>query len=312
MVRLHCPDAPPLLVRDWVQSAYARLTDYRPWSWTLRPGQLTWSDARTIAVTATIGSDEVTSAALFLPTDAGRQFRVGTYPIYTITVVNSTSSITLDQTFQGASDGAVSGQILDAYATMPADFGAFVTLTDPVNQRWVPWWMTEEELSLVDPTRVSAASTPRVLAAKSPSDYTGTLGQAQYEYWPIPEEEGSLSYYIRTRPTELVDSFVFKGVLAHRPDILQTGALAEAAKWPGTRDRPNPYFNLALARQLDQDFYALSTQLDLRDDDLNPQSLDKIPWQRINVWSWSFDTRLLQMTDATLGAYAGMGWYPDW
>jgi hypothetical protein len=151
------------------------------------------------------------------------------------------------------------------------------------------------------------------MAAQGLSQQTATLGQAQYAFWPLPTDAGSFQYYMRTRPVALADATAFTGVLATRGDVLQTGALAQAAKWPGTRERPNPYFNLALARQLDEEFLRLAMQLDLRDDDVNPMSLDRIPWQRWTAWSWAYNTQYLQMTDATLGAYWGMdGWYPSW
>ncbi len=313
MVRLHVPDAPVMLVRDWVQSTYAQLTDFRPWAWTWEPGQIVWQDSRDLAaVTVTLGSPTVTSAALFVAGDLGRQFTVGNFPIYTVAAVVSTSEITLDQPFQGTEDGSREATSLDAWTTMPETFGAFLAVVDQVNQRWVPWWMTTEELDLLDPTRTSYGP-PTVLASQGLSQQTATLGQAQYALWPLPTDAGSLQYYMRVRPAALTDDSPFKGVLASRPDVIQTGALAQAAKWPGTRDRPNPYFNLALARSLNEEFLTLLMQLDLRDDDVNPMSLDKIPWQRWTAWTWAYNTQYLQMTDATLGAYFGQdGWYPAW
>lgn len=311
LVRLHVPDAPMMLVRDWVQSTYARLTDFRPWTWTLEPGQMVWQDARTLTdVSVTLGSTQVTSVAgVFLSGDAGRQFRVGTFPIYTVARFVNSNTIDLDQPFQGTETGTVDAQIVDAWATLPENFGAFMAVIDQTNQRWIPWWMTTDELGLLDPTRQSSG-TPTVLTAMGLSQYTPTLGRPLYAYWPIPTEAGSLQYYMRTRPAALADATLFKGVLGTRGDVLQTGALAQAAKWPGTRERPNPYFNLALARQLDAEFLQLMCQLDLRDDDVNPLSLDKVPWQRWTAWTWAYNTNYLQMTDATIGEYWGMNWYP--
>lgn len=314
-VRLHCPDAPAMLVRDWVQSAYAELFDYRPWAWTLTQGQITYQASRTFDVTVTMGSTTVTSAALFLSSDAGRQFRVGTYPIYTIQQVVDTSTILLSLAYQGDEpetlpSGTVEGTVLDAYATLPEDFGAFTALVDPVNQRWVPWWGTQEELDILDPTRTSADSTPRLLCSAQLSVYPPELGQAQYEYWPKPTAAGSLSYYMRKRPAQLADDDPFQGALAHRGDVIQDGALAQAARWPGTTERKNPYFNIQLAREYDERFRKGILQLDLRDDDMYYQSTNAVPWQRWQAWSWAYDTRLLQQTDATLGAYFGYGAYP--
>lgn len=313
MVRLHAPQAPATLVQNWVQSAYAELTDSRPWSWVVEPVQLVWQDARLgLAVTVTAGSPTVTSAGLFLSADVGRQFRVGTAPIYTILSRTDANTITLDQNYEGAETGAVEGNILDAYTTMPVTFGAFTALVDPVNQRYIPWWGLQDEIDLIDPVRNATADRPRLLASLALSQLPSTLGQPRYEYWPIPTSAGSLQGFMRIRPESLSDTTPLKGVLAQRPDILETGALARCAKWPGLATAPNPYFNLALARTLSDDFHTLSNQLDLRDDDMYPQSLDKIPWQKWSTWTWAYDTHLLQQTDATLNAYWGMGLYPNW
>lgn len=310
-VRLHVPGAPTFLVRGWVEDAYRRVTDYRGWSWSLIEGQLTWSAARDLAVTTNFGDQTVTSLGLFVSGDAGRQFTVGTWPKYTILQFIDVNTIVLDQPYHGATAGVVTGTIEDAYATLPANFGSFTLITDQVNQRLVPWWVTQEELNLLDPTRTATDSVPRLLAARKLSPYAPTLGQVQYEYWPTPTAAGSLQYYATSRPAALSDAFIFRGVLGERPDVLETGALASAAKWPGTETHKNPYFNQALARQLEEKFQALLQQLDLRDDDQYQQSINNIPWQRFSAYSWAYDCRLLRESDATLSAYFGYlpgGW----
>lgn len=314
-VRLYVPSAPVLLVQAWVRDAYRQLADMRGWGWLVMEDQIAFQAARSLAtVTATVGSSTVTSAGLFLPaSDPGRQFRVGSYPIYTILTCPDVNTITLDRTFQPPTLSNVispqTAQILDAYATMPLDFGRFVVVLDPLNQRIVPWWATEEELSLIDPTRQAAENVPRLLVGRRPSTYPPTFGQMQYEYWPKPQSTGALQYYAIRRPTPMADDAPFIGVLADRSDILETGALARAARWPGTSEVKNPYFNIALAAQLDLKFAALANQLDLRDDDQLQQSWTTIPWQRWQIWAWAYDTRLLQATDSDLGAYAGFGYY---
>jgi len=307
-VRLYVPNAPVLLVRAWVQDAYAQVFDYRGWAFSILENQLVWDDLRTVTVNATFNSLTITAAAAtFLPADAGRQFSVGTWPKYTIqSVTLAGDQITLDQPYVGTETGAVTAQILDAYATLPPDFGRFSMVTDQVNQRCVPWWCTQEELNLLDPTRTALDSVPRLLGARKLSPFPGTLGQVQYEYWPTPTAAGSLQYYAIGRPTRLADEFVFRGVLGDRTDVIESGALASAAKWPGpSKADPNPYFNIALARELKADFEAGILQLDIRDDDVYQQSISNIPWQRWSAWTWAYDTRLLRETDATLGSYFG-------
>lgn len=305
-VRLYVPGADVFLVRTWVLDAYRQLTQRRGFAWSIGQTQLAWDDARTpIPVTTDWGAREVTSAALFVPEDAGRQLRVTTYPIYTIVEVVDESNIVLDRPFYGPTPGPADATISDCYTTLPADFSRFIVVVDPTNQRLVPFWGTQEELALVDPTRSSSDAVPRLLVAAQPSPYAATLGQLQYEYWPKPTAQGALQAYYIKQPTALADDYVFTGALATRSDVLEKGALAAAAKWPGTAEQKNPYFNLGLATQLQRDFEALCVQLEIRDDDAVPQDFSTIPWQRWNGFTWAYDCRLLQQTDATLSDYVG-------
>ena len=310
-VRLSVPGAPVFLVREWVQDAYRSVHDKRLWNFSLIQDQIAWADSRdNLTNTVTWGSTAVTGNAgtPFVAADAGRQWRVGSYPIYTIQSVSlaGATSAVLDLPYRGETTGVVTtAQVLDAYATMPANFGQFMVVTDPQNQRFIPWWATQTDLTLVDPTRASSASVPRLLVGRKGSTYPPTLGQVQYEYWPKPTAQGAFQYYAKAAPVALADTDTFTGVLAHRTDVLVTGALMRAAQWPGTADLKNPYFNLALARQLQDDFERDCVALDIRDDDVYAQSFDTIPWQRWSNFAWAYDTHLLQATDATLADYAG-------
>src|SRR5262245_40307573 len=94
-VALHVPAAPNALVQSWVQDAYDQLVGRRHWSFLRKTSLLTTLDARSLTVTFTQGLTAITSAALFVSTDAGRQLRVGTNsPIYTIdTVTNASAAV---------------------------------------------------------------------------------------------------------------------------------------------------------------------------------------------------------------------------
>lgn len=306
-VRLHAPGAPALLVQTWVMDTYRNLIDKRGWMFRTVNAQLPVLVARTITVTTTLGSDIVTSAGLFVATDEGRCFSSGTYPLYQIKRFLDVNTIQLVLPYYGTGTGAIPGLIQDAYATMPSDFGRFVVVVDPVNQLIVPWWATQMELDALDPTRTSATATARLLVAAQPSPIPATAGQMQYEYWPKPQAAGALQYTYIQRPTQLLDEDIFAGVLRDRTDVLELGALARLAQWPGTKEAPNPYFSLQLAKFHADQYAAAALQLDLRDDDQAQQSWDTQPWQRAGL-GWAYPTHLLQATDATLGDYAGYGW----
>jgi hypothetical protein len=309
LVRLHVPDAPFGLVRDWTQRAYEQLVNRRPWVWTMVETRLSTLAARAITVTATQGSTTITSAAAFVATDAGRQFRVGTYPIYTINSVESTSSATLDQPY-AATGGSLVGQIISAYQTMPEDFGAFLLVIDPTVRRQIAWWYTQEDLARVDPTRiVSSSDLQRALVATSLSTAPATLGQLRYEWWPYPTTARQFPAWYRSRPKALADTDVFQGVLATGAKVLEKGALALASKWPGTTDRKNPYFNLGLAKLLTDEFDHECALLELRDDDQAQQSWVALPYHRWPAWGLYGDTTTLRASDATVADYYGASEY---
>lgn len=302
-VRLHAPSAGFGLAREWTQWAYEQVCDRRPWMWSMETATLEIQDARSIAVGVTQNSATVTSAALFVAGDAGRQFRVGTIPTYTIQTVVDASTATLDQVYGGTTAAATTGQILDQFATMPANFGAFLLITDVQYQRLVPYWYTQEDLGRIDPIRQSSDASPRALVPRGLSSYTPTLGQLSYEWWPAPTSAKSVPYWYRKAPEQMTDTDILRGVLANRSTLLQTGALAKCAAWPGTTEQKNPYFNLALHKQYLDEFEHGMALLELRDDDQQMQSWNALPYHRWAAWDLSYSTQYLRSSDATVGDY---------
>lgn len=299
-VRLHMPDAPFGLVREWTQHAYEDLTNRRPWQFTKVDAQLSVPAARDLACTCAVGSTTVTSAAGFLTTDVGLQLRVsGALPVSTIIAYVDASTVTLDQAWTGTA-GAQTLQILGLYQIMPADFGAFLTCVDPSTQRPIPWWFTQTELDRIDPTRTSSGTTPRVLVAQTLSPVPATRGQARYEWWPAPTSASVVPYMYRKAAQPLADTDPLLGVLNAR--VLSTGALAYGAAWPGSADAKNPYFNLTLAKGLKDQFDRECAKLELRDDDQAQQTWDPSP-RRGGLLDLAADTTFLRSTDATLNDY---------
>lgn len=303
LVALHVPGAPISLVQSWVQGAYDELLGNRHWAWLRREVVLSTLASRSLTVTFTQGSDAITSAAGFVvATDPGRQIRVGTGPIYTISTVATTSSATLTQAYV-ETGGAQTAAIKDVYIVMPADFRSIHTVTDLTIQRPIAWWISTDRLDLFDPGRMSSDTRFRVLAAATISQVPSLLGRVTYEAWPHPTAAGSyiLRYFIRT--DALDDDTAFQGVLATNAMALQTGALAEAAKWPGTAEKKNPYFNLALSTKLDADFRLLCRQLDVMDDDQYLMNLQQVDLSKFGLAALSADTTLMRQSDATLADY---------
>lgn len=301
-VRLHAPEAPFGLVREWTLAAYKELCERRPWVFLQQEIHLQTLASRTLSVTVTAGSTTITSAAGFVASDAGRQVRVGTTPTYTINTVTDASTAVLDLAYSGSS-GAATATILSAYVTMPADFGAFLLVADPYNQKILPWWHTQEELTRLDPSRTSSDANPRCLVAQTLSTAPATLGQMRYEWWPAPTAAKAFPAYYRQSPQALADTDVLLGVLGDRGEILETGALMFCARWPGTSARKNPYFSMATYRELKDDFEKDCAHLELRDDDQSLQSWTVLPYHRWTTWDLAGGTDTLRSSDATVFDY---------
>lgn len=299
-VRLHVPAAPTFLVREWVNTAWKPLARLRHWSFLYGELRLTIQASRSLAAaTVTTGSPTVTSAGLFLPSDQGRQFKNAFFPVYTIQTYTDPNTVQLDIPY-GEGSVTTPATIFDGYATMPVDFESFRIIADPYNQRRLAFWITADQLNILDPTRQGSDDGPRLLAQRPPSTYLPTLGQTQYEYWPAPTAARSYPAFYNKIAQRLDDTVTFTGVMAQGADVLMAGALAQAALWPGTPDRPNPYFNAGLARTKQAEFLSGVQQLSLRDDDQHPDDLATIHWERWPLADLAYNDQALRATDATV------------
>jgi hypothetical protein len=314
-VKLHVPGAGVFLCRDWVQSAYKELCGLRPWSFLRGSLQIQIQASRTVNCTPTVGSPIVTSdTASFLITDESRQFQTSYFPTYTILSYVNASQIILDQPYgvdmNGMPIGSVltdtAGTVLDQFYTTPADFGRFILIGDPYYQRRLAFWIDQDQLNILDPTRQASDTGPRVLASYTPSTYAGgnfpsTLGQIRYEYWPRPTAARTYPAMYQKTPITLGDSSMFSGVLYNRAvHVLQLGALAHAARWPGAPDAKNPYFSPATAKMLSDDFHQEAQRLGLADDDHYSNDLAMVHWERWPLADLAYNDKSLRATDATL------------
>ena len=304
-VSLHVPLAPPTLVQHWVQTVYNRVLETRPWGMLRKQGTIATETMRTVACVTTLDSATVTAApGTFLATDVDKQFRVSSYPLYTISAVAAGgASCTLDQQFSDTTAiGAVNAFILTAYFTAPTDFGKFLLVADPYNQRRIPFWITEEQLNILDPIRRASDPSPRMLVAYRFSLTVASAGQPVYELWPYCTAQRRYPYLYYRRPDVLVDETPFTGVFAQRPDLFTTGALAEAARWPGTAEVRNGYFNLQLSTELMKQFVQDLQYLSVQDDNMYMVDYETVNWSRWPL-AGGYDTHLLRSTDADINNY---------
>lgn len=274
-VRLYVPAAPALLIQDMVRTAYKTACDERHWGFLRGEGELTIGASKSGTADLTNGSVTVAGAGgsdgiVFAATDVGRQLRYGGGPPISISDVDTTgdTSATLERAWQGDTEADAEVVVCDIYATMPEDFSHFVSVLDPTNQRQISVFQSEQELNAADPGRQGTGD-PWALVNYRTSELTATLGRVQYEWWPVPT--GSTArrypYLYHRRPADLADDSYFQGPFRSRDDIIQTGALAEAASWPGPAEGKNPYFNLRLAADLRGRFREQVAMMEVRDEE---------------------------------------------
>lgn len=309
-VLLHCPLATPFLAKNWVQTTYNRLCDRKPWSFLRAESQILVNDSHHGTVTTTYLSPTVQGVGMvFVAGDVGRQFRISYGPPYTILSINvGLNQATLELPWGSATFAIpTDGVVLDAYVTMPTDFGTFIAVLDPQNQWQLHTWVTQDELNLWDPGR-SATGTPWALASRRLSTVTSTTGQIQYELWPYSRTQKRYPFYYYKRMAALQDTDFFQGPLRDRSDIILTGALREAAMWPGPSvAMKNPYFNPQIATMLATQHEEQASMLETRDEEAYITWLETVNFNRVPFAP--IDANFLRSHDVSLvGSPGGFGW----
>lgn len=306
-VALQASAVPPMLARKYTQDAFQEACQGRRWSFLRSDVQLQTLASRGLTVTASNGSASITGA--FVASDLNRQIRATNQgKPYTIIALNGAlTAATLDQVFRGTS-GSVDMTILDAYLYMPADFDGVRTLSNLTVQQPMPWWYTEEQLDFWDPNRIWSDSTARIIASIGVWQKGTTYkGRQVYSWWPYPTALATyqMSYYASR---ELADTDLLQGPLATKSHVIETGALAKCARYPGTAERKNPYFDLALADKLEKKWQEGLQELSVRDEDNSPaEEFERIDWRWVQGLV-PMDTHLLRSTDATVADYFGGGY----
>jgi hypothetical protein len=151
---------------------------------------------------------------------------------------------------------------LGRYVTLPADFASFVAVADPARQLRLCFRYDLQELLRADPS-LDRTGPPLALCATTPDPVTGlpryrlVPGGVPTTLWAVYNRQGA----------RLSDGQLFTGVLADGAEVLVAGALAQAALWPGTGEKSNPYFNAGLAQAKALEFRTGIQMLSLRDDE---------------------------------------------
>jgi len=267
---LRCPSASLFLAREWVDYSYRQIWDRRRWSWLVGRGQFLLNQVvNDGVVTVNRGSFDVTGTGTSFTTDlVNRQFRVGlTTPIYTIAEVDvPTQTLTLDQVWGGSTTASINYQIYNAYVTPATDFQSFVSVWDP-NFNWqLALYTTQEELNSWDAQRSNTGTSYCVASYKYDEGFSDPP-LPMFEIWPHQTAQYVFPYLYIKRPQDLSEPGASLPRYI-RGDVILQGALAQAARWPGTNTMPNPYFNLNLAMQHDATYEKYVMQMETQDDEV--------------------------------------------
>lgn len=289
-VKLRAPGVSSLLARDWISHAFRRVAERRMWSWLVTPGQMLMTalvNAGTVALTHN-STGVVGTGTTFLAAHVGLQFSSGTQnPIYTITARTDNTNITLDQPWGGDTATGQGYEIFRAYHTVPSDFHAFISVWDPRFNWQLNLDVTQEELNRYDAQRANQASSSYAVVNHSYGtiDDTGTTvspPRPRYELWPHQKSQYVYPYLYENRATDLEDSGAVLPLFI-RGDIVLEMALAEAARYPGTKANPNFYFSERLGASHELKAERMIARLELQDDnvyedDVQYQGLQNMPY----------------------------------
>ncbi|HLZ39401.1 MAG TPA: hypothetical protein VKQ11_00470 [Candidatus Sulfotelmatobacter sp.] len=99
-----------------------------------------------------------------------------------------------------------------------------------------------------------------------------TTGLPRYELWPHNQSPYVYPFLYESRPPDLDDPGATLPLYI-RGDVLMEAALGDLARWPGTAEQPNPYFNLPLAQVQQGRVDKMIMELERQDDEVYVQSV---------------------------------------
>lgn len=282
-LRLYVPQLPIPLAQQFIRDRYRRILQARDWSATRREAEFLLADMKN-AGTVDVVRNSVTvegNSTAFTSTDVGRQFKVGMgSPVYTITAVDvGAQTLTLDRVYGVTTAVAQQYWIIDAYLTPPDDFLRFTCIVDPLQGWALRWWVTQQELNAMDPQRTFFGQ-PYLLADKFFNNATAGSSQPKpmYEAWPYNQNSRTLYYNYTIEVPDLINDTDIP-IWPVNTDVLVSGALSDVARWPGTKDQPNMYYQRPdYWKSYEMDFQDKMITLERRDEELYMNMLMQWPY----------------------------------
>lgn len=281
-LRLYVPQLPYTLCQQFVRDRYRRVLERRDWSGLRGEFEFILNPSKTTGtVTVTLNNATVTGAGTaFAATDIGRQFKLGSgSSIYSILAVNvGGQTLTLDRAYSLQNAAAQSYTIFDGYVNAPTDFKTWMTVVDRLMGWRLHLWITQDELNAWDPQRTFFGN-PYVMADRRYFTDLNNNVTFQFEAWPYNTGQRALHCYYYKLGADLVQD-TDTPIYPIRSDALVSGALADVARWPGTPERPNPYFGkMDLYRSYEGEFEDKFIEIERADENIY------MTW--INTQSWA-------------------------
>ena len=275
-VLLRCPDAGPLFAQDLVKNAYRRLWKRRRWSWLIKTNQFIVPQLiNTGTVSVTIGSTTVVGVGTsFNSSMVGLQFRVATTgPIYDIAAVTNSTHLTLSLPWGFTQSLTNVGyQIYRCFFVPPTDFHAFVTLWDP-NYNWqLNLNIDQRTINAYDAQRANFQQAYVVSFRDYALDANSNPTVPRYELWPHNQSQYVYPFQYEIQPPDVsVSGVVLPQYITG--DVLMEMAMEDVARWPGTIEKPNPYFNIPLANDQRNKVEKMLFDVERQDDETYVQSV---------------------------------------
>ena len=268
-VLLFAPDLPPYIAQEFTKQVHDTIVDYHNWSELKVDDEFTTKDWYTTGTVAwTQGSADIVGTDTLWDTgtnvDQYSQIQLGNLGNYfTIITITDDTHITLDRTVPYETASGESYHIGQLYTELPTDVktlevvrdkdDAWKVLKDYYNQEW---------LDRIDPNRTSSGTPTVFVYANNRIDSSGN-SIPRWELWPPPSSAQSYSY--RYTKKSALSAATDRGLEIVDSDAYLYGALSLAAMWPGTRDKPNPFFNMEIHKSYNQQFLTSLQAAEMRD-----------------------------------------------
>lgn len=256
------PDAPPLLVKSWIQNAYRRIVDFRLWYGTLIRGQVTVPNVyQTGVATFTLGSAVVTGVGTnWTASMVNRQIRAGfSTGFYNIASVQSATQLTMDLPWGNPTLTSVGYTIYQTWITLGYNIKSVLEM---VNQR--QGWklrlnMPQAVLNEYDTWRTTTGWT-FILGNKEPT----AAGVPQFELYPAPTFQQNFPFLAYIQPQDLTQDGQTPATFI-RSDILVLAGIKDALLYKGKNTK---YYDPQTAGIKNKEFDYELTKMALNDDNL--------------------------------------------